>query len=153
MKTHENMRCKTKCLYCENTFYDIPNLRIHCKTRHANLPADWILNGVEWEIERKDPWRDLPQCEICHKSFKRHENLRNHMQSYHFLNRQVLDCYLCDKTFNSKTNLNSHIRKFHSQLLSLQNHTFNAQNALDNAMGKLNIKTNNSNYKKRVHNN
>lgn len=151
MKTHQNKRVITKCLYCKETFYTIPNLSNHCKRSHPGL--DWISNGIKWKTKSKKLRHDQPKCEICHKNFTRNENLRIHMQSHHFLNRSVLNCDLCSRSFNSNSNLKKHIRKFHSQTLdALQDHTLNenfngfnnfdlenAQNTVDNVAGKLKI--------------
>lgn len=145
MKTHEKKRKKTKCHYCEETFYAIANLVIHCKNRHPNLSRGWISKGVKWKLVTKDHRHDLPACDICHKKFSREENLRHHMQTHHSLNRPVFKCNACNnQSFNSKSNWKKHCRNFHPQLGNESFNGFNfldvenAQSSIDNVAGKLN---------------
>lgn len=142
MKIHKKTRVKTKCLYCIETFYAVPNLEIHCKTKHPDSPRDWISNDLEWkQVSNNDP--NLPKCKICHKKFTRKENLRSHMQSYHLLNRPVLNCDVCNQSFNSNSNLKKHMRNFHLQWVEAGFNGFNdsdiktAQKALDNIAGNI----------------
>lgn len=80
------------CNLCRQEFRQLKGLQ-----NHMHLHSNWIRANC----------RKLPQCEICHKSFKGPGMLKMHMKS-HLSAAKVPTCQICGKSFKTKAILYRH---------------------------------------------
>ena len=107
-----------KCYVCDKTFTNVPNLRKH-EYYHHQKPNDEnhdhackscgiIFNDKRSLLKHKTiRHAEKPfQCQLCHKTFARKDNLHSHLNSHS--NR--FKCVACSKCFATKQNLQRHDR-------------------------------------------
>lgn len=93
--THRQQRTY-ECNTCDFTTVNIKTFRNH-KLKHL---------------------KNLPQCEICNKSFNKQSSLLAHVQQVHQIDKSV-PCGVCGKFFKSMNYVMRHIKTTHGELKNI----------------------------------
>lgn len=104
------------CNKCNKSYSRLPHLIRHQQKLHTNeLPYPCKVCGQSFRDETR---LDLHQvihsgsryCNKCERSFRRWQDLRNHIQLRHS-DRRDFPCNDCKKEFKIQADLNKHIKK------------------------------------------
>lgn len=128
MKTHLEVREKFKCEFCDKEYLSLKSLKTHRQQHiksHPDIQCDKCdkkffdtrslrihVNGSHHAFE--------PICEICGKSFRRLEGLREHWKTQHDDKEPNIQCEHCSEKFKTRRNLSVHISAKHQELKSCE---------------------------------
>lgn len=127
LKDHQNIHSGIKpyvCPFCGEGFRSGANLRLH-RVRHvdpdryhcAECQTSFVTKQALQKHQRRhtsDPdIRQFP-CNICEKTFRLKDHVRQHIRRMHEEKDQIFQCEMCPKTYFRKEALGKHQRKNHN---------------------------------------
>ncbi|CAL1531329.1 unnamed protein product [Lymnaea stagnalis] len=102
------------CWYCDETFPNLPEYKVHCATHlavrvfHCDLCQKKNHNITRMIGHLKGHLVPRHKCEICGNCFGRGELLAAHLQTH--IEKPVHQCQVCGKSFVSADRLTCHMR-------------------------------------------
>ncbi|XP_076445323.1 uncharacterized protein LOC143283103 [Babylonia areolata] len=104
----DNFMLVFKCNFCELVVCHVDDLCQHLKQHDIPLAFTASTRNftASWSAKRDDSDVDYT-CQVCHKSFRRRENLVGHMKQHQ---EKAYECHVCLKKFTYKCNMKNHLR-------------------------------------------
>eukprot|EP01083_Nonionella_stella_P236003 829296_1 len=105
------------CKLCDKTFATVDEKRVHVRIEHHYdcrfCGMQFPTNGQRNQHEILHTGERKFECSLCHKRFRRKQQVKKHVKSFHLVLR-LHRCPLCSDTFVNKGSVETHVALKHS---------------------------------------